>query len=445
MAGPPPDLLLVGVGPHARFKHLPAIQRAVTAGLAASYSILELESARDRLEVLIPTLAVKPRRLAFVPDRRAEGLWYSAESDDALAELCTELPTLRIVLATEPKAHFPYLKWCLAHGRDCLVDKPITLPMSPAKVIDPGRLVTELAELLDLARDSPSRCSVMTPRRYHRVYEWVRRYAAGYVRRFGVPVTYLSIYHGEGVWNTPPEYLEREDHPYKYGYGKLLHSGYHYVDLLARLLDLNGELEIDFVARTAGPEDQQAQVPARLYERMDGAPRFDPARGHPFGETDLAAAFSARRPSGEVVTLGNLALLQTTTSLRNWGALPTDVYNRTGRFGVEEVRLNLGFLAGVAARIVKVPVAVDGRRISFREEFEILVTRNGNLLGGSSLERRAGEVTSEGLLEAGRWRLFRRWLRGEEDRSRIDQHLRSVRLLEAILLSARRQAASNKQ
>jgi predicted dehydrogenase len=446
----PPDLLLVGVGPHAHYKHLPAIQRAVRSGLAAGYSILELESARPRLEALLPTLAVPPKRLALVPDRRAQGVWHSAESDDALAALCAELPSLKVVLATEPKAHFPYLKWCIAHRRDCLVDKPITLPMSPARVIDPSRLAAELAELIDLAREHPGNYSVMTPRRYHRVYEMVRRYAAGYVRALGTPVTYISLYHGEGVWNTPPEYLEREDHPYKYGYGKLLHSGYHYVDVLQRMLDLNApvvppeEMEIDFVARAAGPVDQQAQVPEGLYERMEGAPRFAAASGPPFGETDVAAAFSARRRTGGVIALGNLALLQTTTSLRNWGALPTDVYNKTGRFGVEELRLNLGFAASVAARILKVPVAVEGRRIAFREEFEVLVTRNGNLLGGSCLERRSGTVGAEGLLEAGRWRLFTRWLRGEETRSRLDRHLRSVQLLEKILLSTSGQTASNR-
>lgn len=444
MASVPPDLLLVGVGPHAHYKHLPQIQKAILSGLAGSYSILELESSRARLEALLPSLPVQPKRIELVPDRRQEGVWYSVESDDALAALCAELPSLKIILATEPKAHYPYLKWCIAHQRDCLVDKPITIPMSPAGVLKPARLTAELSELLDLAHSSPGNYSVMTPRRYHRVYELARRYVAGYVRKFGVPVTYVSIYHGEGVWNTPPEYVEREDHPYKYGYGKLLHSGYHYVDLLQRFLDLNAslappeEMVIDIAARTAGPEDQQTQM-AQLYPLLEGAPAIARAQDQPFGETDLVAAFTVRRRTGEVITLGNLALLQTTPSLRNWWPLPTDVYNKTGRFGVEEIRLNLGFLASVFVRIMKVPVNVQGRQLSFREEYEITVWRNGNLLASSSLERRASEAVGSAppdrFLEAGRWRLFTSWLRGEERRSRIDQHLRSVQLLETILLS----------
>lgn len=439
---PPPHLLLVGVGPHAHYKHLPMICRAVRSGLAAGYSILELETARPRLEALVRTLDVKPERIVTIPDHRHRGEWYTGHSDAALEELCRERPALKVLIATEPKAHFPYLRWCMSRGRDCLVDKPISIPMSPDNVIDPLRMTAELRELIALARARPGGYSVMTPRRYHRVYETLRRYAGWLVRRLGVPVTYLSIYHGEGVWNTPTEYLEREDHPYRYGYGKLLHSGYHYVDILARLLELSaplaGETVLDVATRVARPEDQQAQM-RPVYGRMEGAVPVEPAAGHPFGETDLAASFAVRRQgTGEVVTLGNLALLQTTTSLRSWWRLPDDVYNKTGRFGVEEIRLNLGFLVSLSVRILKVPVEVNGRHSRhaiFRDELDITVWRNGNLLGSPALDRRSNR-SADSYLEAGRWRLFRNWLRGQENRSRIEQHLRSVEILEALLLSA---------
>ncbi len=441
----PPDLLLVGVGPHAHYKHLPLIHKAIRTGFAKSYSILELETARPRLEELVRTLDLKPERIVYIPDHRAGGEWYTSHSDAALEELCRERPSLKVMICTEPKAHFSYLRWCLSNGRDCLVDKPITLPMTSGPegaVIDPRRMTAELRELIGLIDPNSARpggCSVMTPRRYHHVYETVRRYAGWLVRHLGVPITYVSIYHGEGVWNTPTEYLEREDHPYKYGYGKLLHSGYHYVDILARLLDLNapvaGETVLDLASRVARPGDQQSQM-AAAYGRMDGAVPVAPAAGHPFGETDFVSAFATRRKAtGEVVTLGNLALLQTTPSLRNWWRLPGDVYNKTGRFGVEDIRLNFGFLASLSVRILKVPVEVDGRHATFRDELDITVWRNGNLLKTPFLDHRSSQ-SAQTYLEAGRWRLFRSWLEGRETKSRIEQHLRSVELLEALLLSA---------
>jgi hypothetical protein len=181
---------------------------------------------------------------------------------------------------------------------------------------------------------------------------------------------------------------------------------------------------------TARPEDQRAQTPDALYRRMAGAPEKIPAvDALPFGETDLIASFKA---TGRTVTLGNLALLQTTPSLRKEWPLPADVYNKTGRFGVEETRLNLGFLASVSLRIFKVPVEIDGRHLRFRDEMDLTVWRNGNLLARSSLDRRFHQA-ADSYLEVGRWRLFRNWLLGRERRSRIEQHLGSVRLLEKLL------------
>ena len=36
-----------------------------------------------------------------------------------------------------------------------------------------------------------------------------------------------------------PHDYDIENHPYKYGYGKLFHSGYHFIDLLAEFVKLN--------------------------------------------------------------------------------------------------------------------------------------------------------------------------------------------------------------
>lgn len=34
----------------------------------------------------------------------------------------------------------------------------------------------------------------------------------------------------------------KENHPYKYGYGKLFHSGYHFIDLLSDFIKINNQL-----------------------------------------------------------------------------------------------------------------------------------------------------------------------------------------------------------
>ena len=80
---------------------------------------------------------------------------------------------------------------------------------------------------------------VQCQRRYHDGYLFIVDYLRKFIKDFGIPLTYIDILHGDGCWVLPNEFFERENHPYKYGYGKLMHSGYHFVDLLAWLLKLN--------------------------------------------------------------------------------------------------------------------------------------------------------------------------------------------------------------
>ena len=38
----------------------------------------------------------------------------------------------------------------------------------------------------------------------------------------GVPISYLDIYHADGLWCMPGELSTRVYHPYRHGYGKLM-------------------------------------------------------------------------------------------------------------------------------------------------------------------------------------------------------------------------------
>jgi hypothetical protein len=448
------SLLLIGFGPHARHKYIPLIQNAIATGLASSYSILELESNRLRIEREVESFSVKPKDTFFVPDLRDRHLWYSSHSDAMLNTLRATLPDMRIIISTEPKAHFGYLKWCITNQIDCLVDKPITIPMSASQVIDLSRLSAELNHLVDLSRTSPGNYSVMTPRRYHYLYELVKRYLRYYIHKFNTPITYTSIFHCEGVWNLPKEFLEREDHPYKYGYGELLHSGYHYVDVLQGFIELNYLLSpsslfsIDIKSLVAKPQDQSIQTPEHIRKYLKNGNHSDIEwaddldKGSYFGETDVVSVFSIKEKSTEkVLMLGDLSLLQTSTSLRNWCVLPGDKYNKTGRFAVEELRVNLGFLLSLSLKIYKVPIQIDDQDIRLGQAFEILIRRNSSIVKGPALRQEGNlrepfeDPTEKSYLEQARWKLFERWLRREESRSQLSQHLSTVKLLEKILLS----------
>merc|ERR1712151_181742 len=69
--------------------------------------------------------------------------------------------------------------------------------------------------------------------------EAARRIISGFVKEHRVPISYIDIYHADGMWGMPGEMCTRSYHPYKHGYGKLMHSGYHFLDLLMWLNSIN--------------------------------------------------------------------------------------------------------------------------------------------------------------------------------------------------------------
>ncbi|MCA6112618.1 hypothetical protein [Bradyrhizobium cenepequi] len=436
------DLILVGLGPHARAKYIPLIEDAIASGRASDFYVVELESARRDVDAFFQTRACKPTSISWVPDLRRQAIWYSSHGEEVIKAVARR--GTKVIVSTEPKAHLGYLRAALGLGLDCLVDKPVILPMGSNGRPAANRLVGAVGELKDICNRTGARCVVMAPRRYNAVYELIGRYARRISRNLRTPVTYIGIEHHEGVWNTEEEILSREDHPYRYGYGMLCHSGYHYVDILSSLLAHNeenfGRLTVELDVHRATAADQVRQIGPDPVRRLRGpapVPGLFPAP--PFwGETDLVSAGAARRRgSFETVCLFRLDLLQTSVSLRNWRQLPTDVYNKNGRYPSETIRLNIGPFAAIEARILKRPHSdTEGRSQSTREA-HITVWRNAGFLDRAALRERfypARDTLGRNAdLGAGRRRLFDDWLAGRSGKSSLESHVRTISLFASYL------------
>jgi hypothetical protein len=285
----------------------------------------------------------------------------------------------------------------------------------------------------------------MTPRRYNAIYRMVQTYSGKVARSTGCPVTFVGLQHHEGVWNTPEEIDAREDHPYKYGYGMLCHSGYHYVDVLSGLLGINerllGPLRVHANARTMSALDQVRQLPhARLVPQQAHTVASPGTRtGTAWGETDIVIIGTVRRMESEdAVSLFSLDLLQTSTSLRTWAQLPRGRYNKNGRYASETLRVNIGTLAAIEARILKVPLSTAaGVPLAFTKEAEITVWRNGSPCAAAPFRRKRYGTTQvvhgNADLGAGRARLFEDWINGRPTRSDLASHTRSSLLFEQFL------------
>ncbi|MBH5373150.1 hypothetical protein [Bradyrhizobium glycinis] len=178
-------------------------------------------------------VAYKPASLSWVPDLRRWAIGYSGHGEDALMALAR--PDTKVIVSTEPKAHLGYLRAALGLGLDCLVDKPVVLPVGSNGRPAPDRLVDAVAELKEICNQTGGRCVMMAPRRHNTVYELVRRYARRASQNFGTPITYIGIEHHARVWNTEEEILCREGPSLPVRYGMLCHSGHHYIDILSIL------------------------------------------------------------------------------------------------------------------------------------------------------------------------------------------------------------------
>ncbi|MGY4501243.1 hypothetical protein ACVWYH_005174 [Bradyrhizobium sp. GM24.11] len=187
--------------------------------------------------------------------------------------------TLKIVIATEPQAHESYLRHCMLEGYDTLTTKPLLVPMRDG-VFDGGSIYQRTKNLLASGERGRGQHSLIVLDRHHEIYEKrIRSQLTVMMEKLKVPITSISLKTASGVWNLPYEYALREDHPYEYGYGMLMHGAYHYVDLFTRLLQMNRRIYTDdhLCLRISGfsafPKDQASQHPdqARPLLRTHGA------------------------------------------------------------------------------------------------------------------------------------------------------------------------------
>lgn len=469
---------LIGLGPHAQRIYYPLLARHAQAGdlrLSALIDVADREAAvraylRGRqIPGPDPGPGDAQPHLCFIPtERRADAaLWEGAA---ALLSRLREAGQLDgLIIACDPRAHRAYIDFALSHDLDILLDKPITAPDRPGS--DPAqaaRLLRDYQEIRRRHAASRSNFIVQAQRRAHPGYRFVLDTVQKVIADHEVPLSYVDIYHADGMWVMPHEW-DRDNHPYKYGFGKLLHSGYHFVDLLALLLSCNdglpvvmdqgegaSEREAEIFTRTFSPVDFAAQMGARHYRRFfpdgpDGPEAGREAGPAPppdlrgYGELDVFTLGQVRgRGGGPVQTTFNLALQQDSFSRRAWLPTPPDGYKGNGRVRHERVNLQVSTLLNVQVHSYQahevhrpeVPVYGPGHV----DHFDVTVFRNSGVIGGPAcervpfgqLERLAHGPAALGHNERAREALFGDFLHGRRSASDLREHERTNLLLSRI-------------
>lgn len=260
-------LIVIGFDEIVANKYLPCIRDAMKSSYIDSYSIIDLESQRTEIDRRIQAASLKPRGVVYLPD---SGSRVRETPQELIAAAVQRLrvpgvPT-KVYIATEVRAHEAYLRFCVENHIDSLVEKPVLAPVVDGR-FKPSYITKTMEELIGIAADSPAEHSVMTLSRYHQIYnQKVVASLRERMERWEAPLTSFHLRAAGGVWNLQREFDSRDDHPYKYGYGMMMHGAYHYVDLATQILSLNTELfperqlRLEVSAFGAFPIDQHQRL-----------------------------------------------------------------------------------------------------------------------------------------------------------------------------------------
>jgi len=280
----------------------------------------------------------------------------------------------------------------LQHNLNILTDKPIIAPTGVSTSIDAAESIyARFSQLEQWLEQSTAAVTVQCQRRSHVGYRLIHDYLTEFLQTYEIPVSYLNIYHGDGMWPMPSEMFQRENHPYKYGYGKLMHSGYHFVDLFAWLAEMNKMIphkapnNIEMFVQTFRPSDLLHQVGQRDYQRLF------------FHRNQYSSEFQ------ESFQNEKRDLQQNSFSKRAWAHEPADVYKGNGRVRHERVNLQVGNLLNIQVHSYqsyeskKAPTSAqdlskqNGQNTEAGHghdaHFDIHIYRNNGIIGGEAYQK----------------------------------------------------------
>ncbi len=448
-----PNTLLIGLGPFAKNHYFNFFKKH----RFYPKCIIELESKGDEIKQFLEYSQLEISFL-LIPDRLKDVESLPEEQCREILVMINKYQITHAIIATEPKGHFAYLNLLIEKGIHTLVEKPLTAPLCCSYSLQAAEKIEEdYFTLLHKIEKSPTndlQVVLQCQRRCHPIYEFVQSYIESFVKEFDIPLTYCDVYHCDGMWNMPDEFISRENHPYKHGYGKLMHSGYHFIDMLAFLLKsaFKNCSKVPDSAELYGtgfsPLDFLSVINQKDYSRFFKQDKFSKIFDDPhafdfpsFGELDFYSILQLFH-GDKVLSTCNINLLQTGFSQRSWLELPEDTYKSNGRIRHERVNLQFGPFLNIQVHSylsteskdtnIPEPFATGQAR-----HFDVMIFRNSKLIGGKPYEQfRFDDFISNpesSCNELSRTKCLSYFLSGKETYSELHEHEFSIQLLSKAL------------
>ncbi len=454
------NYILIGLGPHAKRIYYPFLEKYRVKHNICLKLLVELASQSSKVEEFLSRRRLQPEKILYIADNEANrgGRILDELVKKELDILAQNAKIDGIIISTEPKAHKIYAQWALGRNINVLMDKPITAPLYPSTDDDAAaQIYGDYLELKDQLKQNTSKFYVVCQRRNHPGYTFIKKYLKDFVSEFSVPISYVDIYHADGAWSMPHEF-QKENHPYKYGYGKLMHSGYHFVDLFAWISQTNFDLQKAspdsakiYTARFT-PNDLFHQIDANVHEKFfanqatrDFYKNYDRKKYENFGELD-AFTFVQLMQGKNVITSGSISLQQNSFSRRGWFDLPADTYKGNGRVRHERVNIQVSHFLNIQVHSYQSsePEIKTGETGN-EDHFDIYIFRNTKIVGGKAFQKisvgrkmkdlNAGDTYYLGHNEKAREMTLLNFIEGKDDESELQYHDLTNKLLSNIYRS----------
>ena len=395
-------IVLVGLGPHAK---------RIYINLFKKYKInlellVDLKSQKENIQEYFKNNNFKNTELFLIDDSYKDLTTLPISVSNNLKKIIKSKNIKYAIISTEPKAHFMYAKFFLENDINILLDKPITAPINCNNDVNQARKIKEeYDELCKLYKLKKNKINFMIQcqRRFHEGFIFVKNLLKETIIKYNIPITYIDIYHSDGMWVMPSEYLSRENHPYKYGYGKLFHSGYHFIDLLTWILEINNLTKnktinnAEMFCSTFNPIDALNVINNEDYKNIFMTDKFEKTFENyennlkNYGELDFHSIINFKS-NDKIITNCTLNLMQSGFSRRSWYTLPKDIYKGNGRVRHERLNIHVGPLLNIQIHSYQAYEISDKEKtlnndIGSIEHFEIYIFRNSKIIGGKPFEK----------------------------------------------------------
>lgn len=397
--------MVVGVGPHAKrtfIKHLRSLKEEGKGELVAAVDVIPNQARTEEYAAA----EMPGTELLLVPMFRKEMPKSAAvRLDDAVKRLDIDC----IIISTEPECHKVYGLWAISLGLHVIMDKPITTRRDAVTDIKQAAGISaDFNELLAAYRELQTRKEtfflINSHRRYHPGFYCTNDMISEIQRGTGCPITNIVSTHCDGLWRLPGEIMDQHYHPFKYGYGKLSHSGYHFLDTTYKFMKAGWAPErrpdeVEVVSTFLMPNGVMKSTTREEYQKIFGAGPYDAATKYSeeqlaeamktMGEYDAMIQLSFKQ-QGEVIATAHINLLHTGFSRRSWldhGKNP-DLYKGVGRVKHESHEVRSGPFQTIVIDSRQVNDKHDRSQPSTAElgsdnHFEVQSWRNCDVLGES--------------------------------------------------------------